>query len=541
MAGIQLPLHGRGSGRPARGIELPTAADVRSQMPARAQADPGLRVPGPVKSGLEDFGQGIVKLGEGVFLAAERQQKEYNATKTGEVELAADDERGKEYLRRQTEDDASRPDFMGDFENWLKQDTAKRIAALPPGVSPEAREKLRLRLMTNAVAMGKDAGKLSLAASGQRAKDVIGKQVNQWSAWAERDPDFAGIILDQADERLAGFKGTMDANAERDQRTAARSSIIKGSLVGLARQGRFGDAETILNSGKYDEDLTAADRASVHAVIESGRKERLRVAEKSERDAEKRLGVEADQALKNFYTVTAGGGVPTVADVETLLVHPGIKPAEYKGALETIKKLGGDEKDDRDFVGNVMPRLHTEDLTRELGDGLARGHLKTETYRTLMMQNKTNLADDRPASPYKSGRDFVSSGLDPGQLGPDPFVRAALKSAQSDALVDYDTWARGNEKMTPDQAITKAREIRTLYQNVAFDQMTLALPRPRGYSGAKPDVTVEHIGVAQREIRRMIQAGAISETEAAREIEQLNTWETVIARQAAAAKPVPKK
>ena len=535
---IELPSRHFGSDRPVRGLKLPTAGDVPSVRPT---PDPGVRVPSPVRSNLENIGAGLSAFGEGVLVAAERQRKEYEATKTAEAELEADRKFGDEFRRRQTEDDTSRPGFMTDFENWLKESTAGTLKAVPQDVRQEAREKLRLRLEGKIVGMRDAAGRLSLDASAKRAQDTIGKMVNQWGAQANRDPDFLGPILDQADERLADFKGALSSDAERDQRTAARQSVIKEALIGLARRDRIRDAETILDSGKYDADLPAEAKASIRAVIEGERKEKLRLAEKGERDAEKRLGLEGDQALKDFYTRIGAGEVPTVADVDALRANPGVKPAEYKGAVESLKKLGSAQDDDKATIARIMPRIHTEDLVTELGNAFMGGMLKDETYRTLMMQNKSALADDRPASPFKSGRSFVSTGLDPGQLGGDAFTRAALTAAQSDALVEYDLWARGNERMTHEQAIEKGREIRARYQNVAFDQMNLALPRPRGYTGFKGDVTIEHVNAAKREIRSLIQTGAMTEATAAREIEQLNTWESVIARQAAVVKPTGKK
>ena len=135
---IELPSRHFGSDRPVRGLKLPTAGDVPSVRPT---PDPGVRVPAPIRSNLENIGAGLSAFGEGVFIAAERQRKEYEATKTAEAELEADRKFGDEFRRRQTEDDTSRPGFMTDFENWLKESTAGTLKAVPPGRAPGSQGK----------------------------------------------------------------------------------------------------------------------------------------------------------------------------------------------------------------------------------------------------------------------------------------------------------------------------------------------------------------------------------------------------------------
>lgn len=525
MADLSLPRRSAGAAPRGRGIQLPTAGNVPTVTPTR---DPGVRVPTPVRSGLEDLGTGLSSAADSIYQAAERQQKQYDATQIGEAELKYGSAISDEYRRRQTEDDPSRPQFMSDFERWMAEQANKTGADLPKDVSDFAKEKLRLRLEAKRAAMRDEAGQLSLKASGDKAKDIIGQTVNQRAAQAERDPAYLDTILGQVDDRLGDFKGTLNPNEERDQRTAARSTVIKSALMGMARQDEKGstDAETIIASGKYDKDLTREDRMSVQAVIKSERAERSRLADRQEREAAKRMKEEGDQLLKDYYD-KADHAALTAADLEKLHRHPGITPAEYKGAAALLHNFGNVEHDNGEFLASVMPRLHTEDLTTELTQGLRDGKLKSETYRALLNQNQSAMKDDRPASPFRQGRSFLSNVLDPGQLGGSPYIRAALEAGRVEALSEFDAWAADHPGFSADESLNKAREIRDRYENVRYTDMSLALPRPRGYVGRKDQIAMDDVIKAQNLLRQEILAGRVSSQEAMREGKQIEAWQAI--------------
>lgn len=270
MGRILLPSRSGGTADRRRGrIRLPTAADVPQQSIGR---DPGLRVPDPAPTGLDDVAGALSDVAATIAREAERQQKQFDATKTGETELAFDDVASKEFQRRQTEDDPSRPDFMADFDAFLDERQGEALANLPEDVSPTAKERLRLRLGRKRIALRNSAGRLSLKAAGERAQDTIGALQNQWVAQAEQFPDQLTEILATADDHLRDFSGVLTPDAERDQRAGARGDIVKGALLGLAKQGRGQQATALLRSGEFDADLSADDRKTVNTAIESATK-----------------------------------------------------------------------------------------------------------------------------------------------------------------------------------------------------------------------------------------------------------------------------
>ena len=444
------------------------------------------------------------------------------------------------------EDDPDYATYLDRFDKTADKELQSIAETLSPDLralfdaeSIDERARSRVQVQSQAQAQWKDAGRAHVD---QLLAD------NLQTALKAQDPqtrlqlfDNTASALDAA--KTQGLISDVEAGDKRRRwatdMSAAQLDILppedrlirleQGMTATADGQPLFTKTGTVLDFLPVEKRtaMIAETRREVAALEQS----RNAVAERQDRLAEKRMKEEADALLKAAYDrIDAGEGL--APDVLTLLrQHPGVTPAEYKGL--TTAMSGGAAEDNADYLAEIGPRLHNEDLSADLTAALRRGDLKGSTYMSLMGQNKAALKDDRPASPYKSGRDFVANGLDPGQLGGDPFVRAALKAAQSDALVDYDTWAGANPDATFEQSIETARNIRARYQNVAFDQMVLALPRPRGFIGGKQDATIEHVMTARRELLRMIQAGTISETEAAREIQSLDTWEAVLARQAA--------
>jgi len=531
---IELPARIPNSERSRRGVALPSAADVPT---VRLASDPGVKLASPninvpsgafggaVGQGLQELGSGIADFGASIAKVSQAAQDARRATavKSATARATAD-------LKAFVLDLEQDPDY----QSYPDKFKARAEAALEAyGADLDDRGKAEFRSNFEAMALGQayDARRLANKRVVDAATADLDTSLDTFAgvaAGASRpeDHDLAvaqaigtiddaaagGIIsAEEAGKRKRTFAGRLDEVEAMQQISAdpdrAATMLVDPELFPNLDEKR---RQTLLDTATRRSDALATKRRAE--------------AERQDKLAEKRMKEDGDALLKTFYDSDS----PSAAQLDALKNHPGVSPAEYKGAVKLLE--GGSKEDDTGFLLDVIPRLHTEDISRDLSEGLAAGKLKSDTYRTLMNQNKAALADDRPASPYKSGRDYVSNGLDPGQLGADPFVRAALTAAQTDALVDYDTWAAAHPDATFEQSIEQARAIRSQYQNVAFDQMSLALPRPRGFAGSKRDVTIEHVNAARRDLARRIQSGDLSDTEAAREIESLNTWEGVLAR-----------
>lgn len=214
-----------------------------------------------------------------------------------------------------------------------------------------------------------------------------------------------------------------------------------------------------------------------------------------------------------------------------------LDPGEYKALRRAAQ--GEAVIDNPESLIRLQPLLDKPGGPAAVDAAMANGELTPTTYLALRNRSVTLNADDKPQSPYKAGRTFIEKALDPGQLGGDPTMRQALAIAQQRAINDYDTWAERNPGVDRPAAIGYATKLQEQYQNVAFEQMKIALPRPAGYQGSKAGVTAEVVTQARAEIARQLEAKQIGQAEASRQFEILESWEVVLAKAAAQATAAP--
>lgn len=255
------------------------APNIENVQQVRQRSDPGLKVPNfAATHGGEDLGRGLLTFGVGLERAAERekaalerQQKEFDAIKTTEAEIAYKRVGMEEWRRVSTEEDSTDPTFMANYRETLDKKWKEIEGRLPPGVSPLAREKLRLTVEANRDGMVDAAGRFQNQQNAKKSLDLIGQQSNMWAAQASRDPDFLETILAEADEGLKPFAGTLTPDMERDARAKVRQQIIQSTVSGLVKNDRYADAEKIMASGKFDADLGAEALRSINADIHRGK------------------------------------------------------------------------------------------------------------------------------------------------------------------------------------------------------------------------------------------------------------------------------
>lgn len=538
---VTLPVASKSSAgyRRPRAVRLPNAGDVPT-VGAGALRDPGVsRFPqaSPETFGaaegraLQQFGQATGQLAEDVADIAFKLRRQQQASDLARVTSDASVRLKEAEFQLETD-----PDYATREERYNA--TADQIFnELSQGLDDTVKSAFEAEFLQSRQTIGfnvrRDARKRQIdAGAGQleRNMDTWADLYARADTDAERDDIRRKVQLELAEASQVGLI-TEESRAKRELAFGSRAEKTQVNGLILANPEA---AEALLFDESQFQDLTPEDRVSLQAraqaAAESARTERRAEADRQDRLAEKRMKATGDAALKDAYDILDRGGTLSPAYLDQVRSNPGVSPAEYKGLVELTHKEGTTE-DDAEFLQNIMPRLHDEDLISELGQGLAAGKLQTGTYRTLINQNKAALADNQPDSPYKSGRDFLSVGLDPGQLGGDGTIRQPLAIARASALADYDAFWQASPETTRTQAVEKAREIMTQYQNVAFDQMRLALPRPRGFAGSKQDVTIEAVNSARQALFRNIQAGEITTDEAAREIEALDVWEGILSRQ----------
>lgn len=531
MADIELPTRRRAGGS-FRAVRAPTAADVPAVRIAR---DPGVRTNAAAfgaesaraleqgGGAIMDFGAQMAEISESA-LQAERKMKVNRAAANAAADL--------KNFRLDLETDT---DYATYGERYRQRAEAAFNAGLE-GLDEKGQAAFRERFHALSLDEGHEVRKMATGRLVNQVEADLDTTLDQYAgiaAGASSDEQHAAAVL-QATQAVddAVASGIIDPvqGGKRKRKFAGRLDEV------AAMQAISGNAEKAAALLADPEAFPNLDEKRRQALLDSALRkaaiaESRRVAEENRQDrlAEKRLKAEGDQALKEAYDLLDAGSEVTPEQLDRIKNNPGVSPAEYKGLLSSME-TEGEIEDDPATIALFMPRIHEDDLVFELTLALDEGLISSTTYRTLINTNKTALADARPASPYKSGREFLSVALDPGQLGGDATLRQPLAIARAAAMADYDAFFDANPETTRQQALEQSRELMERYQNVAFDQMRLALPRPRGYGGSKRGVTMAQVNDARDALAQQIEAGTISDAMAAREIDMLNTWERILTR-----------
>jgi hypothetical protein len=266
---IELPRRIGGSPGRRRGQLAPTAENVPT---VRQRAESAPRVPDITRyMAGDEAGAALQRFGQGVLMAADRQQREFDAIETTKAELEFKTKGPAELRRLQVEGDPTDPDFMKNFEDWLTTQKSEALGKVNAKVSPFARQKLELELDGQLATMRDSAGAVQIKANQQKSIDLLGQQRNIWGAQALRDPDALPFILEDIDRVHGNFAGSMTADQDRDQRVKSRQAAIQNAVSGMVNGDRYMDAEKLIGSGEYDQDLGSEALRSISADIRRGK------------------------------------------------------------------------------------------------------------------------------------------------------------------------------------------------------------------------------------------------------------------------------
>jgi hypothetical protein len=94
----------------------------------------------------------------------------------------------------------------------------------------------------------------------------------------------------------------MDENTFRDKKREARQDYILSGIEGYVDARRFSDAELLMASGVFDEDLTREQRVRAEKMIEVGRKDALLSETRAQAAAEK-AEKQLQEETANLFTV----------------------------------------------------------------------------------------------------------------------------------------------------------------------------------------------------------------------------------------------
>lgn len=279
-------------------------------------------------------------------------------------------------------------------------------------------------------------------------------------------------------------------------------------------------------------DPVQREKAATRAASIVDRIERRKIAdeEKNERRADRMITEQGKVVSKELWSMWDPNPNKSRLTEEGVERYKSFLPVdEYKSLRRAALGENREVKDDRDTVGRLEPILSQPGAPKQVDQAYNMGLLSDGTYRSMRTKAENLQTSNGPAKPYVAGRDYLSQALDPGQMGSDTFVRQALSLARVQALADFDTQVEQNPGIGRAEAVNMAQGLYRQYQNVAFDNMRIALPRPSGYEGSKADVKVEDVNAARRKVQADIDSKRISVEQAEQQLRQLETWEQIIA------------
>lgn len=409
---ISLPKAFAGSPGRRRGRGVPTIEDVQT---VRMQAERAPRVP-DVSGTIGDAGRAVQAFGANIAQAAERQQKEYDAIKTTEIEIEFDRVRGEELLRIQKEGDPADPKFGETFRGALEKRRGELLGKLPQGISAHAREMLGLTLDGKLNSSAREADRYAIDQSRKKSIDLLGAQRNTWSAQAAREPDRLEDILADAGRSHENFAGALGPDRHRDEQAKTRRAIIEASLNSRIDSGRFDEVSQILGSGAYDADLTEQSREQLRNGMDRAQRQLLAQEDARERRSEREL--KRSQALNEAQLIVALDAGQDVPDsiLRDSLSRQRITADGYRMLTER-KAKGADASDNPMVEIDLTSRMirNNEDIHEAILQAANRRQLSANTASKLIAENQRRLAaegkEDFKTAEEKQAFSYVTKWL----------------------------------------------------------------------------------------------------------------------------------
>lgn len=216
---------------------------------------------------------------------------------------------------------------------------------------------------------------------------------------------------------------------------------------------------------------------------------------------------------------------------------------DYQAAKKL--KVGGGEIDSKEALAAIVPDIDVRDVSKELSDRLLKNEITGATYKTLIERNRAALRDDQPQSPYKQGRDYIKTILDPSAAGIGGSMFGGITAGlRADALMEYDTWADANRdkiKADPRLASDYAQDVGRRYKLAEFSSSTQSLGLPRFHAGTRQDLDEAGVVAAARETVRRKEAGEIGDAEYLNQARLLRAWDAALKAAQSAPPPVDTK
>ena len=275
----------------------------------------------------------------------------------------------------------------------------------------------------------------------------------------------------------------------------------------------------------------ARDEAQRQASLAEARAARL---ERTQARADARL---ADDLEKWMDRNISDG---TLDERELEKARPFLKPNDYRRGLAALR--GGAEIDDAATITRLTPRLDDPDVLRDLDKAHADKLLKSSTYQEMRNRARAYQRDDQPASAYKRGYAAVRDALDPQGLFDGP-AGAAARKGRSDALQEFDAWAKKNVGADDDAVMQQANDIIRRRSLANFESISMSLGIPRGVpqERTRATLTLQDLDAAEDDLLKRYDAREYSREQVDQQRRAIEGWRKVIElRERAKAQQPPK-
>mgnify|MGYP001607314373 CR=1 FL=1 len=266
--------------------------------------------------------------------------------------------------------------------------------------------------------------------------------------------------------------------------------------------------------------------------VEQNIRFQIALEDRNNRLAEKVLRDQGDELAKEGWTRWKAGTL----DMKWLNANRGaLSQADHQALIHGLSDQDP-VRENPETLSRLTRHLATDDpgeFETEASLALSSGQIKSSTYSELVSKNRAAAKDDRPASPYRSGRSYVDDTLRPPTILQGA-AQDAASFAHANALSEFDDWAEANPRSTRAQTMDEARAIARRYQIIQFDQMSLGLGLPRFYSGQRALIAPIDLDAAETLTLRELDAGRLSQEQAQNELTKLGQWRSVLSK-----KPAP--
>jgi hypothetical protein len=320
------------------------------------------------------------------------------------------------------------------------------------------------------------------------------------------------LRADEGAQKLLDFKSNLSiADADRDITTNPE----------LAQQ-KLLDPKNYPDLGPVKR-AQLSDRANTR--VDALRSDRIRLAELADHQADRAIKKAGDAAAKDLWGKQQDGTL-TRDDIE--MQKPVLDPSEYHALIVSQSNLGA-QFDDPTTLADLTKDVGSSDFVTKATSALQNHLITNDRFVSLLNTNRSELTQQQPASPYKSGRSLVQTTLEPGQLL-DGSAAALAHAGQAQALAEFDDWAVANPNATRADTMAEAQRTIARYQIVNYQNMSLATGLPRFYTGTRDALKTGDLDQAEAATIKAMDAGQLSREQSDLELRKIASWRYILAQ-----------